>query len=590
MLIGYIRAKTGDADDLSKQRQALQGAGCHDIVEDVTSATQRKQPELHRLLNRMTRGDVIAVARLGSLAPTLQEVVRLMHKLQAAGLGVRSLGEAIDTTAPAGRGATRVIASLAALARAASREQVGVGLAAARAEGRVGGRPPKLTAEKKLAVADAVLSGRRSAADMARTYEVSEATISRLVAAYRARAATLEAGHPGNGDAHHNDKVVGVLPLSALNGRLAVVGTSGSGKTYAAKGLVERLMDEGGRVCVVDPLGVWWGLRAGADGAAPGYPVVVFGGRHADIALDDGMGAALGRLLGTHPLACVVDLSELGSSAARRLFMTAFAEALHQVNTAPLHLILDEADLWAPQRAQPDGQDLLGRVEEIVRRGRVRGFVPWLITQRPAVLHKDVLSQADILVSMKLTSSQDREAIGRWVQGQADRADGRRILAELPQLARGEGLLWAPSDGVLTRVKFPLIRTFDSSRTPQRDERIATPRTLAAVDVSALTAALAEMGAFTSGVDDDPGQGRRGSASGLRRQLRQMDHELAATRTRMAEMEAEAAVMQARLAQAEGRDARAASAAAAPGSPAAGTAPRRRGAAATPLKARRTEG
>ncbi len=78
--------------------------------------------------------------------------------------------------------------------------------------------------------------------------------------------------------------------------------------------------------------------------------------------------------------------------------MTAFAEALYEANTEPLHLVLDEADLWAPQRAQPEGYDLLQRVEEIVRRGRVRGFVRWLINQRPAVLHKDVLSQADVLV------------------------------------------------------------------------------------------------------------------------------------------------------------------------------------------------
>jgi len=84
----------------------------------------------------------------------------------------------------------------------------------------------------------------------------------------------------------------------------------------------------------------------------------------------------------------------------------------------PLHLVLDEADLWAPQRIGADGHALLGRVEEIVRRGRVRGFVPWLITQRPAVLHKDVLSQADILVCMKLTASQDRAAVGRWIDGQ----------------------------------------------------------------------------------------------------------------------------------------------------------------------------
>jgi hypothetical protein len=139
----------------------------------------------------------------------------------------------------------------------------------------------------------------------------------------------------------------------------------------------------------------------------------------------------------------------------------------------------------------PEANALLGRIEEIVRRGRVRGFIPWLITQRPAVVHKDVLSQADILICMKLTSSQDRDAIGGWIEGQADRAEGKRILGELPRLQRGEGFLWAPSDGVLTRVAFPKIRTFDSSRTPRRGERIATPRTLADVDLSAIVAALA---------------------------------------------------------------------------------------------------
>jgi len=182
-----------------------------------------------------------------------------------------------------------------------------------------------------------------------------------------------------------------------------------------------------------------------------------------------------------------------------------------------------------------------------------------------------VLSQADILVSMKLTSSQDREALGRWIQGQADRAAGRRILAELPQLRRGEGTLWAPSDGVLTQVQFPLIRTFDSSRTPQRDESVATPRTLAPVDVSALAATLAEMEADTSDRDADPARGRRDPASGPHWRLKQMEGELAAARTRMA-------MMQARLEQAEGRDARAASER---------IAPRRRGAAATRPKTER---
>src|SRR3954452_15026064 len=170
--------------------------------------------------------------------------------------------------------------------------------------------------------------------------------------------------------------------------------------------------------------------------------------------------------------------------------MTAFAEAIYEANEEPLHLVFDEADLWAPQRPVKGWEGLLGHIEEIVRRGRVRGFTPWLITQRPAVIHKDVLSQADILITMKLTSSQDREAIGAWIEGQADRQEGRRILAELPRLQQGEGYLWVPGHGLLERVQFPAIRTFDSSRTPRRGERPVSPRTLAEVDLTAITAAL----------------------------------------------------------------------------------------------------
>ena len=213
--------------------------------------------------------------------------------------------------------------------------------------------------------------------------------------------------------------------------------------------------------------------------------------------------------------------------------------------------MLDEADLWAPQRAQPDGYDLVQRVEEIVRRGRVRGFVPWLITQRPAVLHKDVLSQADILVSMKLTSSQDREAIGRWIEGQADRAEGRRILAALPRLARGEGWVWAPSDGVLAQVTFPRIRTLDSSQTPEREKSIAALRTLAVADLSVITATLAKLGRCTNCVSGDLAEVGHDHFLRLERRLRQQDHELNEARARVAKLEANA--IPSRLAQANTR-------------------------------------
>ena len=92
---------------------------------------------------------------------------------------------------------------------------------------------------------------------------------------------------------------------------------SGSGKTYAAKGFVERLLDSGARVTIVDPLGVWWGLRASADGTAPGFPVIVFGGKHADVPITAEMGAALGHLVATQPLVSIVEVPTIAIRRSR---------------------------------------------------------------------------------------------------------------------------------------------------------------------------------------------------------------------------------------------------------------------------------
>jgi len=483
VLIGYLRDCPGDDADAAAERRALTEAGCEQVVEERPGTEHGgEQPELRALLARLQAGDVVMIPHLDALGSSPPKVVQHAQQLAAAGIGLRSLAEAFDSPALPRPG------GMVSVGRQGDSQDASNGRRGA------GGRPPKLSPGQQADVVENVLSGRHTAAAMAKHYRVNPATISRLLAARRAAAAASAVGGPTRSGGVVADRIIGILPPSALDERLAIVGTSGSGKTYAAKGLIERVMAGGGRVCVVDPLGVWWGLGRGPDGAAAPFPVAVLGGAHAEVPLDPGMGAALGRLVGTQSMACVVDVSDFGSAAARRSFMTAFTEALYAANTEPLHLVLDEADLWAPQRTQPDGLELLGRVEEIVRRGRVRGFVPWLITQRPAVLHKDVLSQADILVSMKLTSSQDRAAVGRWIEGQADRAVGRRILGALPRLGRGEGWVWAPGNRVLARVSFPRILTLDSSQTPRRHEQAGTPRALAPVDLAALGRALAGTG------------------------------------------------------------------------------------------------
>lgn len=297
-----------------------------------------------------------------------------------------------------------------------------------------------------------------------------------------------------------------MIPDAALDERLAIVGTAGSGKTYAAGVLAERLLAMSGtRAIIADPLGVWWGLRLRDDGKTPSvFSAVIFGGPHGDLPVTEHSGALIGETVATMAESCILDLSNIGTKAGERRFMLAFLTALYRKTTGePVHVIFDEADMWAPQRLlDKDGEaaKLLGMMETIVRRGRVKGFVPWLITQRPAVLSKDILSQSDGLIAFKLTSPQDRTAIGDWVQGHADHEQWKKMWGDLATMKRGQGIVWLPARGVLKTMQFPVKTTFDSSRTPKRGEK-RNAAVLKPLDLGALKARLSTVEAETKAND-----------------------------------------------------------------------------------------
>src|SRR5437588_3369168 len=96
--------------------------------------------------------------------------------------------------------------------------------------------------------------------------------------------------------------------------------------------------------------------------------------------------------------------------------MTAFAESLYRLNRRPLHLMVDEADAFAPQRPMKGEERLLGSFEDIVRRGRARGLGVTLITQRAAIINKNVLTQTEVLVCLRVMAPQDREAVEAWIE------------------------------------------------------------------------------------------------------------------------------------------------------------------------------
>jgi DNA invertase Pin-like site-specific DNA recombinase len=137
------------------------------------------------MLDQLREGDTVVVWKLDRLSRSLKDVLHLMDRIASAGAGFRSLTEAIDTTTPAGRMMMQMVGSFAEFERAMIRERTSAGLAQARAEGRIGGRPKKLDQKKRREIAESVLSGRKTGAEMARLYDISQPTVSRIVSQHR---------------------------------------------------------------------------------------------------------------------------------------------------------------------------------------------------------------------------------------------------------------------------------------------------------------------------------------------------------------------------------------------------------------------
>lgn len=187
LLLGYARVSKGDDQTNTLQARALRAAGCRRIFEEAASGGRWDRPELQRLLDHLREGDTLVVWKLDRLSRSLKDVLHIMERVAEAGAGFRSLTENIDTTTPSGRMMMQMIGSFAEFERAMIRERTSAGLAAARAEGRVGGRRKKLDAAKRREIAESVITGRKSGADMARLYNISQPTVSRIVAQHRSQ-------------------------------------------------------------------------------------------------------------------------------------------------------------------------------------------------------------------------------------------------------------------------------------------------------------------------------------------------------------------------------------------------------------------
>jgi DNA invertase Pin-like site-specific DNA recombinase len=177
-LIGYARVSTED-QSLALQEDALREAGCCRIFTEKASGALNDRPEFAKLLDHLRPGDTVAVWRLDRLGRSLKHLIDVVRDLEERQVGFRSLTEGINTTTPGGKLVFHLFGALAEFERALIVERTRAGLAAARARGRKGGRPSKMTTEKLEVARSMHSSGKHSVAAIAETVGVSRATLYR---------------------------------------------------------------------------------------------------------------------------------------------------------------------------------------------------------------------------------------------------------------------------------------------------------------------------------------------------------------------------------------------------------------------------
>jgi len=272
------------------------------------------------------------------------------------------------------------------------------------------------------------------------------------------------------------------LPIEAAVWTFAVLSIKGWGKTYVSADFAEELIKNEIPIVVLDGMGIWWGLTVGVK-ENKGLPVVVFGGQHKDLDLplkqvdrirqnvdEDKLREMVKAILDAR-ISVVLDTSGLSKGIQRRIVAT-FVSELTRLNAqyGTRHVIIEEADLWCPQKGLMGGGDLAlsaGAIDDLVRRGGNYNLGCTMITQRSAVLNKDVLTQASCLIVGRILHKIDKDAVKTWVQSMGDPQDPKIIkwYDTLRELKNGEGYVWHPEDPVIFRkVMFRERETLHATR------------------------------------------------------------------------------------------------------------------------------
>jgi hypothetical protein len=233
--------------------------------------------------------------------------------------------------------------------------------------------------------------------------------------------------------------------------KLAIVGVSGSGKSYLAGRMAEQWMVAGARVVVLDPVGIFWGLRTSFErDSSGGMPIRIYGGARMDEQLPQPAEMARRFAVG-EDWSAVLDFSCM-PFASVHWYAAEFLNALGALGprlVAPVHLIVEEAPVFAPQTGSLSRyqRDCRAAFAQCARVYRNFGIGMTVLTQRAAAVDKGILSQCGSIIALRVAARLDKRAVLDWMAQNAGEVDVPAALEKLSLAKPGHGMVWSPTWG-----------------------------------------------------------------------------------------------------------------------------------------------
>ncbi len=260
-----------------------------------------------------------------------------------------------------------------------------------------------------------------------------------------------------------------VISDNILSQHIAILGKTGSGKTSTAKLIVEQVVSDDARVCILDPIkSDWWGLISSASGKKEGLPFQVLGGPYGHVPLHAGAGKAIAEIVanGSLPLS-IIDMADFKPGGQSQFFVE-FAPILLRKMKGVVYLVIEEAHLFAPKERSGIGQENMAIYwsKRLATAGRSKGIRLIFATHRTQDLHNALLDSCDTLIAHRMTAPSSQKPVIKWLKANTSKELTAEVSGSLASLKTGEAWLCSGEAQIFERRKFPRISTYDNTATP----------------------------------------------------------------------------------------------------------------------------